>query len=185
MLLFNPKCRWRSAHPVADPRAGSRPPLAPAYSRSAGPSPGRQNRPGGPYNLSLFSVTGFLALFIPLFQQICDHQKNGRFPGGAGNFRIPANSPERFIRKPRRLRGQLTIYCIHIFSDRAALRRGLRKPLVTPSTCSYKSAETVCQRGSSTNCMPSRRAAHRHDTFGGTNPNRAQVARLPPRPGHR
>ena len=110
MLLFNPKCRWRSAHPVADPRAGSRPPLAPAYSRSAGPSPGRQNRPGGPYNLSLFSVTGFLALFIPLFQQICDHQKNGRFPGGAGNFRIPANSPERFIRKPRRLRGQLTIY---------------------------------------------------------------------------
>ena len=46
MLLFNPKCRCRSARSVADPRAGSRPPLAPAYSRSAGPSPGRQNRPG-------------------------------------------------------------------------------------------------------------------------------------------
>ena len=77
MLLFNPKCRCRSARPVADPGAGSRPPLAPAYSsRSADPSPGRQTRPRGTSNLALFSATGFLMLFTPSFQRIRDRQKD-------------------------------------------------------------------------------------------------------------
>ena len=101
MLLFNPKCRCRSARPVADPGAGPRPPPAPAYSRSAGPSPGRQNRPGGTSNLALFSATGFLMLFTPSFQRNLDRQKNGRFQdSGTAELATPAKPVSAYGASP-------------------------------------------------------------------------------------
>ena len=61
----------------------------PRIADPAGPSPGRQIRPGGPYNLSLLSATGFLMLFVPSFHWICNRQKNGRFSDRVTDFSDP------------------------------------------------------------------------------------------------
>ena len=91
---FRLNCRCRSARPVADTGVGSRPPLAPAHNRSAGPVPARKTRHGEPCNLALFSETGFLALSVPSFHRIRNRQKNGRFLGlrDGHNYGAPTSS---------------------------------------------------------------------------------------------